>query len=117
MTQSRFKSSDILYFDPAKTTQSGKYSGFSDQNSNISTFIKLRCTEDGVHELLVVDLHPSVAIGVELLERLREGLDHDARTHEAVERDAGGRGSRHNWRRGFLNIYPRSGSPVSRVLA
>ena len=116
MTQSRFKSSDILYFDPAKTTQSGKYSGFSDQNSNISTFIKLRCTEDGVHELVVVDLHPSVAVGVELLERLRERLDDDARAHEAVEGDAGRRTVGTSYSRGFTNIYPDTGRLMSKYL-
>ena len=46
-----------------------------------------RQAQHGVHELLVVDLHPSVAVRVELLERLRDLLDDDARAHEAVERD------------------------------
>ena len=111
MTQSRFKSSDIFYFDPAKTTQSGKYSGFSDQNSNISTFIKLRCTEDGVHELIVADLHPTISIGIQLLEGLRKGLDHDTSPDETIERDAGGRGvgSRNRRRSSFVNIYPENG--------
>ena len=47
-----------------------------------------RQTEDGVHELVVVDLHPAVAVRVELLERLGDLLDDDARAHEAVEGDA-----------------------------
>ena len=42
-----------------------------------------------MHELVVVDLHPSVAVGVELLERLRERLDDDARAHEAIKGDSG----------------------------
>ena len=46
-----------------------------------------RQAQDGVHELVVVDLHPAVAVGVEPLERLADLLDDHARAHEAVERD------------------------------
>jgi hypothetical protein len=42
-----------------------------------------------VHELVVVDLDPAIAVRVELLERLAELLDGDACANEAVERDAG----------------------------
>ena len=60
-----------------------------------------------MHELLVVDLHPAVAVGVDPehrgtsprsvrkrayknipLERFREGLHNDTRPNEAVKRDA-----------------------------
>lgn len=47
-----------------------------------------RQAQHSMHELLVVDLQPPVAVRVELLERLRDLLDDDARAHEAVERDA-----------------------------
>ena len=40
------------------------------------------------HKLLVVHLHPPVAVGIEALEGLRELLHGDTRAHEAVERDA-----------------------------
>ena len=40
--------------------------------------------EHGLHELVVIDLDPSVAVAVESLERLGKGLDDDARAHEAV---------------------------------
>ena len=51
--------------------------------------MSLRCAENGAHELVVVDLNPSIAVGVEPLERLRQGLDDDTCAHEAVEGDSG----------------------------
>lgn len=53
------------------------------------------CAENSAHELIVVDLDPSIAVGVESLEGLRQGLDNDARAHEAVEGDSGRRGPWH----------------------
>jgi len=38
-----------------------------------------------VHELIVVDLDPPIPVGVNLLERLRQLLDHDASPNESVE--------------------------------
>lgn len=55
------------------------------------------------HELLVVHLHPPIAVGVEALEGLRELLHSDTRAHEAVERDAlrqAGTGG------ALTNVYP-----------
>lgn len=49
-----------------------------------------RKTEDCSHELIIVDLDPPSPVDIEPPERLRELFDHDAGTHEAVERDAGG---------------------------
>ena len=51
--------------------------------------------ENGAHELVVVDLNPSIPVGVEPLEGLRQSLDHDARANEAVEGDSWGRGTWH----------------------
>lgn len=62
--------------------------------------------EDGVHELVVVDLDPAVTVGIELLEGLGESLDHDARAHEAVERDARRRTADCSSAGSFVNIYP-----------
>lgn len=41
-----------------------------------------------MHELIIVDLDPAVAVCVDLLERLRDLLDDHACAHETVERDA-----------------------------
>ena len=63
-----------------------------------------------MHELLVVDLHPSVAVRVELLERLRDLLDDDTRAHEAVERDPlRGRAVACTWARTCGEVYPARG--------
>ena len=65
-----------------------------------------------MHELLVVDLHPAVAVGVELLERLGDLLDHDARAHKAVKRDpAGGGGPMVTLARpsALMKTYPKRG--------
>ena len=71
-----------------------------------------------MHELLVVDLHPSVAVGVELLEGLGDLLDHDARAHKAVERDpAGGGGTMVTLARpsALMKTYPKRGDRSARV--
>ena len=64
-----------------------------------------------MHELVVADLHPTISIGIQLLEGLRKGLDHDTSPDETIERDAGGRGvgSRNRRRSSFVNIYPENG--------
>jgi hypothetical protein len=56
--------------------------------------------EDSLHELVVINLYPAVAVGVEPLEGLGEGLDDDARADEAVERDARRRATREGGRGG-----------------
>ena len=69
-----------------------------------------REAEHGVHELIVVDLHPAVAVRVELLERLGDLLDHDARAHEAVERDPrGGRAVACARAGALVDVYPERG--------
>ena len=65
-----------------------------------------------MHELLVVDLHPSVAVRVELLERLRNLLDDDACADKAVERDTR-RGSVTCARAGACKVYPSRGDAVN----
>lgn len=42
-----------------------------------------------MHEPVIVHLHPTIPIRVELVERLAKLLDDDAASHEAVERDTG----------------------------
>ena len=78
--------------------------------------LRSREREDGVHELLVVHLHPAAAVRVEPLERLRDLLHHDARAHEAVERDPP-RARRHagaaTGATALMKIYPHPGRPVS----
>ena len=78
--------------------------------------LRSREGEDGVHELLVVHLHPAAAVRVEPLERLRDLLHHDARAHEAVERDPP-RARRHagaaTGASALMKIYPNPGRPVS----
>ena len=63
-----------------------------------------------MHELIVVHLHDAAAVRVEALEGLGEGLDHNARAHEAVERHPGRRSA---WLgaqgRAGCDIYPREG--------
>jgi hypothetical protein len=53
------------------------------------TFIHLsRQAQHDLHELIIVDLNPPIAVGVETFERLGDLLDDDTRPHEPVERDA-----------------------------
>jgi hypothetical protein len=44
--------------------------------------------QNGVHETVIVDLHPAVSIRVQLLERLAELFDDDAASDESVEWDS-----------------------------
>lgn len=48
--------------------------------------------EHRLHEALIPNLDPPIAVRVEPPERLGELLDDDARAHEAVERDSCGGG-------------------------
>ena len=72
-----------------------------------------------MHELVVVDLRPSIAVRVELLERLRDLLHHDARAHEAVERDPAIRVRRHagaaSRASALVNVYPVRGDRLAIV--
>jgi hypothetical protein len=45
--------------------------------------------QNGFHKLLIVDLYPTIAIGVEIGERLCDLLYNNASAHEPVERDPG----------------------------
>ena len=74
--------------------------------------LSLWCAENGAHELVVVDLDPAVAVAVEPLEGLGEGLDDDARAHEAVERNPR-RGSVTCARAGACKVYPSRGDAVN----
>ena len=53
-----------------------------------------RQAQHDLHEPIIVDLNPPIAVGVATLERLGDLLDHDARTDESVKRDARERSSR-----------------------
>lgn len=58
-----------------------------------------------MHELIVVDLDPAIAIGIKPTKGLAELFDDDARTHEAIERDSGGGDATASGLVGF-NVYP-----------
>ena len=69
-----------------------------------------RCAKHSVHELIVVDLNPTITVGIQLLEGLCDSLDHNTSPDEAVERNAG-RGTMMTgctWASGF-DIYPERG--------
>ena len=66
-----------------------------------------------MHELVVVDLHPAVAIGVESGEGLADLLDDDARAHEAVERDPIRLRSARAWAGTCVHVCPTRGDLVS----
>lgn len=65
-----------------------------------------RRAEDSAHELLIIDLDPTIAVGIKPLERFRKGLDNDARAHEAIEGDAGWGRARHLNTGSYFDIYP-----------
>lgn len=44
--------------------------------------------QEGSQELEIVDIYPTIAIGVESFERLSYLVKNNARAHEAVESDA-----------------------------
>ena len=77
---------------------------FSRYPTQLDKYLDSGRAEHGLHELIVVDLDPAVAIGVEPLEGLGEGLDDDTGANEAVERDAGWSGTRHGRRGGLFNV-------------
>ena len=47
----------------------------------------LRQAQHDLHKLIIVDLNPPIAVGIETFERLGDLLDDDTRPHEPVERD------------------------------
>lgn len=62
-------------------------------------------TEDGVHELIIIDLDPPITVGVETAERFAKLFDDDAGADKSIERDAGGRSSTGNSLVGLSIIF------------
>lgn len=64
-----------------------------------------RQRQNRLQKLLVVDLDPTIAVRVELGERLGDLLHDDARAHEAIKRDSGWSGLvTPRWRNGPFDI-------------
>lgn len=67
--------------------------------------------QDGVHELIIVDLDPSIPIIIQLLEALAELLDDNTSTDESIKGDSRRRAAT---RCGLVGwIYPGRGKLVS----
>ena len=56
-------------------------------------FGRLRKAEDSVHELVVVDLDPSIAVGIELPKALAKLLNNNASADKSVKGDTRRRGT------------------------
>ena len=66
----------------------------------------LRQTQHRLHKLIIINLNPSIPIGIESPERLAELLDDNARADETVKRDTGWRSTTGGSLIGF-DIYPK----------
>ena len=74
------------------------------------TKIGSRRTQDSVHELIVVDLNPTVTVGIQPLEGLGNSLDNNTCPNKSVKCDTR-RGSMVTWcgYAGSFDIYPEIG--------
>jgi hypothetical protein len=67
-----------------------------------------RKTENSLHELIIVDLNPSITISIQPSKGLAKLLDNDTGTNKSVKRDSRWRTASTTRCRGF-DIYPERG--------